>query len=246
MKFFIIGLLFSQMTMANFKSPFPSTVKGVTIPNTHYVGSSRVLRGMAPAGKIHELLDIGVTDVLIFKNETRTEVTDELVALEDEKSNWFNVHHIPFLWKDITDYKKACVQTVKALKILKEVKDSNDRKIFFHCTVGEDRTGMLSGLWRMLNNKWKARNAFKYEMCENGYASGNPDKPSFVAGAINRDLTPLFKTMASLIKKQRLTVDNLDITACDDYYDRYIQNEADKFGQKELICQKSSRYPIIH
>lgn len=92
----------------------------------------------------------------------------------------------------------ACEQVVDALSILKKVKQKNG-KIFFHCTAGEDRTGMLAGLYLMIEEKQSADYVFKNEMCARGYSNGNTHKPWMVTGAIQKELTPLFLALVEKI-----------------------------------------------
>ena len=68
MKKLSLILFFTANAFASLSSPFPSTVKGITINNTHQVGSfNKIYRGQAPLGKIEQLSDFGITDILIFK-----------------------------------------------------------------------------------------------------------------------------------------------------------------------------------
>lgn len=176
-------------------SPFESTVNGISIANTHEVISG-VLRGSEPAKKVAELKDFGIDEVIIFKSQTKTEVDDELLALQ---TLGIKSHHIPFKWKQLESAQAACEQLVDALAIIRRAQ-RNKKDIFFHCTVGEDRTGMLAGLLRMQEEGLSADEAFRDEMCANGYADGNPKKPWHVANAIHQELTPLFFALAAKIE----------------------------------------------
>ena len=157
------------------------------------------------------------TDILIFKNGGTEEIAGQRQAMEkmeSETGKSINVKRIHFPWKDIKDYVKVCEDTVEALQLMKEVEESKDRRLFFHCTVGEDRTGHLSGLWRILVHNWSRKKAFYREMCKRGYARGNPNKPRKVYSAIRKSLTPLYVKMAHMIGDKELTYDNLDKKAC--------------------------------
>lgn len=215
MRVFLL-ILITQLTYAGLKSPFSSSVDGITSPNTHYVDDTqRILRGMRPSS-IEELVNEGITDIIIFKHQTRNEVDKEITELKKHGYPKESITHIPFQWRSFTSYKVACEQTIEALTILKNVYESGNRKAFFHCTVGEDRTGHLAGLWRMLSIRWSKKQAFYYEMCENGYSRGNPRKPYKVTSSIDKDLTPLFNFMADLIDTGDLSLDNLDSSLCQD------------------------------
>lgn len=216
------------------KSPFSSTVEGITVKNTHFLDlDGRILRGMAPLGKTQELIDYGVSDILIFKNQTRKEIDQELEELRENAFNLENVIQIDFLWHDYPSYEESCKQTIKALRLMNEVSNNTDRKLFLHCTVGEDRTGMLAGLWRMLDQGWSKSKAFKEEMCLNGYEAGNANKPRYVINEIRSDLTPLFEYMAYLITSGRISKDKL--------VDYYCKNKIRM--KSKLKCRKSPRFP---
>ncbi len=178
-----------------FPSPYESSVDGISIANTHELAEG-VLRGAEPGGKIQELVDYGITDVIIFKHQTRNEVDAELAGLEEAG---ITGHHIPFRWKDLVSLEDACGQVVEALKIIKSVRRAGG-SVFFHCTVGEDRTGILAGLFRMQEEGISSEEAWEEEMCPRGYADGNRNKPAHVFGAIHESLTPLFLAMAARLE----------------------------------------------
>jgi hypothetical protein len=105
------------------------------------------------------------------------------------------------------------------------------KKIFFHCSVGEDRTGYLAGLYRLLRvASATPRAMFNEEMCERGYASGNPFKPyRAVVEKLDSQLTPLFLKMAFLIETGKLTKTNIstDVCATDPATDPAFTSNAD-------------------
>lgn len=195
MKTLLLALLVLPSFALALESPFESTVAGITIGNAHEV-TAGVLRGSEPAKKVGELKDFGVDEVIIFKSQTKTEVDDELAAL---KTLAIKSHHIPFKWKGLESPQVACEQLVQALQIIRRAQRAN-RTVFFHCTVGEDRTGMLAGLLSMEANGLSTEAAWKDEMCAHGYADGNPQKPWHVASAIHKELTPLFFALAAKIE----------------------------------------------
>ncbi|MBI2519397.1 MAG: tyrosine-protein phosphatase [Bdellovibrio sp.] len=203
-------------------SSFKSSIKELDIRNTHYVGKTlQIIRGQAPQANVHQLVDLNVTDVLIFKNETKNEVQAELKEL---KQLGIKGHHIPFLWKDIRNHKLACRQMVQAIHLIEKVTGEENGKIFFHCTVGEDRTGILAGVWRLLSEKRpQAENTFQREMCQRGFAEGNPDKPEHVVTQVQENLSPLYMFFAEQIENG-LTINDLDESLCNDYNPSEYQN----------------------
>ncbi len=157
---------------AALRPPLRSDVPGITIPNAHVVAKGvygAVLRGNAPAKEeIRQLKDYGITDVLIFKNQTYKEVDEEKARLTAAGYPADRISAVPFPWKDLGPFKQTCEQTIDALKVLLKVYNTPERAVSFHCTVGEDRTGCLAGLFRMLVSGWNTNQAFRAEMCKNG------------------------------------------------------------------------------
>jgi hypothetical protein len=188
-----------------------ASVDGLTIPNAFQVDKSgNVYRGKEPRNLVDELAHIGITDVIIFKNDTKGEVVKEISNL---KTLGIKAHHIPFQWKAFTSMHEACEQTVDALNIIHKVKLVNG-KVFFHCTAGEDRTGMLAGLYRMLEEKALKAKVFKEEMCARGYSDGNSHKPGMVTGAIQKELTPLFNALSAKIESGEWKLGKITKKSC--------------------------------
>ncbi|MBY0517258.1 MAG: dual specificity protein phosphatase family protein [Bacteriovoracaceae bacterium] len=195
MKIFILTLFAFPLLSWAISSPYSSTVKGITIGNAHEL-SAGVLRGSEPTKEIQQLSDYGIKEVIIFKNPTKTEVDAELAELKNFK---IKAHHIAFKWKDIENMQEACEQVVSALQIIKKAQRAGS-PIYFHCTVGEDRTGLLAGLFRMTHDRISTEQAWSQEMCPRGYADGNKNKPRMVTSAIHKQLTPLFLALAEKIE----------------------------------------------
>lgn len=189
-------------------SPFDSTVPGIGINNTHAVGgNAKLLRGMAPHSTedFDQLFAAGVGAVLVFKNQTGTgtDVADEMATFVSRGIPQSRVVNIPFKWKELGSFQEVCGQTVAALKF---IKSNASRKTFFHCTVGEDRTGLLAAVQRLLTEPaLDGVAAWDGEMCERGYGAGNPLKPAFVKGQLEDGLKPFYRKMAYLAKTGRLS-----------------------------------------
>lgn len=222
-----IGLAVSTAALAvdpgtpeNLEAPFDSDVPGLPIPNAHVVadGPGTLIRGMSPHAKnrVAALKRYGITDVLIFKQDTRGEVKRLMTTLARAGYPEASVTNIPFEWRQIKSIEQACRYTVEALQILRRNHQTDGRKLYFHCTVGEDRTGYLAGLYRMLVQKIGPEKAWTDELCRYGYGAGDPTKPAEVIQKLDEGLTPLFWKMAGLIESRRLTLENLDRAACDD------------------------------
>jgi protein-tyrosine phosphatase len=184
---------------------------GLVIGNSFQVDEEgHIFRGKEPKGLVSDLLNVSVSDVLIFKTEVKTEVQDERAAL---KELGITSHHIPFPWKNFESMEVACEQVVQGLNLIHKVK-SQEKVIFFHCTAGEDRTGMLAGLYRMLEEGITQEEAFKNEMCARGYSDGNASKPGMVTGVIQKELTPLFIALAAKIEIGEWTLGKIKKSSC--------------------------------
>lgn len=194
----------------------PSTFRPLApIGNAHLVArEGRIVRGATPVGHEKLLRRVGFTDVLIFKNSVAGENEREIQALVAAGFARQRVTEIPFRWKDIHSVDAACVQVVWALQRMREVVADGKRALFFHCTVGEDRTGALAGLFRMVFDGWKADQAFGAEMCTHGYANANPRKAPHVAQKIHLNVTPVFAKVATLVESGHLHYRNLNPALC--------------------------------
>lgn len=178
-------------------------------------GSTRIFRGRAPKStEMNVLKSKGITSVVIFKNQLKSEVDDEIAQLTEIGISEKNIHHIPFMWKDFTDEQLACEQVVDALSVLAEVQNSRRGKVLFHCTVGEDRTGLLAGLMTQLLQQQDTQESYTQQMCAKGYAGGNSAKPPKVAQAVDRFLTPLYFKISSMIESGELSLESLNKQAC--------------------------------
>ena len=176
-------------------SSLPSSIPGITIGNSHVVlrgnGKGTLVRGSAPTGKVAEL-----------------------AQLRQAGYRAASISHIPFAWKDLPPFRTSCGQVVDALATLDRVYHTPGRTAFFHCTVGEDRTGLLAGLVRLLETGETVAQVFQRELCARGYEAGNPHKPPMVVNQVRAGLTPLFLKMATLIKAGKLKPGALSKTVC--------------------------------
>ena len=185
------------------------------IGNVHTLREDgRILRGALPDGKAHLLKEEGVTDVLIFRHvrDNGEKEKQELRGLgyKDEQ-----IHHVPMRWRNLKSFEQACKEVVSGLKVMKQVEEDPKRKLYLHCTMGEDRTGMISGVYRMVFQGWAPEKAYQSEMCQRGFGDANPRKPPEVASAVNESLKVLFARMAVLIQEGDLNKVTLDPKACD-------------------------------
>ena len=200
-------------------SPFDSDVNGVDIPNAHVVGgNAKLLRGMAPRtdAEYAQLQAAGVGAVLVFKNQTGNahDVADEITKLGTQGLPASRISNIPFKWKDLDGFEPSCSQTVEGLAFIDENLAAG-KKTFFHCTVGEDRTGLLAAMHRLITEPaLDPQTAFTEEMCERGYGAGNPLKPAFVIASLDKALTPLYRQLAWMVKQGTLSAGALAPSVC--------------------------------
>lgn len=186
-----------------------------SIGNVHTLREDgRILRGATPEGRAQLLKDNGVTDVLIFRERKKDHAESEKKELRSLGYTNEQIHYIPMRWRKLAAFQKNCEQVITALKVISDVENNPNKKLYIHCTMGEDRTGMISGLYRILFQNWSAEKAYQQEMCKRGFADANPRKPIEVAEAINESLKDLYARMAVLIEQQSLTK-TLDPKACE-------------------------------
>ncbi|MBY0416430.1 MAG: hypothetical protein K2Q18_19800 [Bdellovibrionales bacterium] len=203
LNFLCLSLIFcSTSSFSASISNMPATFLDAEIPNTHLV-SENVIRGMAPRNvlDLQKLLDLGVQKFLMFKIDTNGDIAKEMAQLQTLGVSDKNMLHLEFPWQNITDFNSVCEMTVEALNVIK-ASDLKAEKIYFHCTVGEDRTGYLAGLYKIYSQSGETREeVFENEMCDKGYEAGNPKKIYSVVKKIRDGLTPAFLGMADLIEK---------------------------------------------
>lgn len=232
-------------------SPFAPTAPGMTIPNAHVVGKEDLLlRGMAPRTEeeMGQLFSSKIGAVLLFKNQTGkgNDVAEEMAELEKRGIPGSRILNVPFAWKELTSFEAPCKQTIEALAFV-EANVSAKKKTFFHCTVGEDRTGFLAAMRRMLvDAEMTPERAFDEEMCENGYGSGNPLKPAFVVGALEAEsgLTPLYQRMAYLVATKKITAAKLDAAVCKTDPAKAADFAKTALPMERLRCGTSTKFAL--
>lgn len=212
LKVFIAGLFLLGTKVYGFgyhTSSMPSSFLEVSTPHTHLVdrnGAGVLLRGGTPrdSADLESLIRFGISKMLIFKNESRTEVSEEISALLDLKFPKENIVHIPIRWKDFSSFQDQCQMTLTALLEIEQTL-SQEKSLYFHCTVGDDRTGYLAALWRFWRNPNLGKGQlFLQEMCDRGYEARNPNKPETNIHKIRAFLTPLYLSMYDLLKEAKL------------------------------------------
>lgn len=198
-------------------SPKKSEVKGLpTIANASYVEKNKkggaIIRGNAPLNytNLKLMKDFGIADFIIFKKDTRGEVKGEITGLLNAGFTKDQISNIAFDWADNKDFTPGCQKFIQGIDLLK-ASMKNNKKIFFHCTTGEDRTGALAANYLLAVKKGaNIKKLFKKEMCAKGYEAGDPDKDQEVVDKIRTGLTQTFLKTAFRIdeaKKKKLPID---------------------------------------
>lgn len=230
-------------------SPFVSSIDGVDVKNAHIVvqdkhGDPDVIRSQAPKTQtdFRQFKEFGVTDIVIFKRETGNEVSTEVAKWKDLAITSNHIKHIPIDYINFPNFKTPCSQTIEALSFIHRARSREDSRVLIHCTVGEDRTGYLSGLVVLMDGERDLPEIFKNEMCKHGYSGGDPNKPRTLASQIDRDLTPVFLKMAYFIKSGQLSWKKIDPEICGRDPERdpeYVKNAA--YDLTGYTCSKASR-----
>jgi tyrosine-protein phosphatase SIW14 len=117
-----------------------------------------------------ELKKLGITTIVDLRGEDRERITWERKLAESLGMRFVN---IPVSgWSAPTDE-----QVVQFLSLLRS---EPGQKVFVHCRLGEDRTGVFTAVYRMAFEKWPAEQAMKemYFFGFNGF--WHPAMKSFV------------------------------------------------------------------
>lgn len=128
----------------------------------HYEGllnfaevSAKLYRGGQPgADGLKELKKMGV-DIVVDMRGSKS--SHEATAVNELGMQYVSIPwHCPFPSDE------------KFSRFLKIIEDNPDKKIFVHCRLGDDRTGMAIAAYRMAEEDWTAEDALN-EMKEFGY-----------------------------------------------------------------------------
>ncbi len=208
-----------------------------TIPNTHQLdqqGKGEIIRGNAPLNykNLNLMKKMGITDVIIFKNDKAGEVASELNGLHDIGYNTETAKHVDFDWKDNNEFQRGCLKYINTIQDLRE-KMNNNHKVYLHCTTGEDRTGVVSGLYQAIYSpKMSVADIFQKQMCDRGYEAGDKTKSPDVVEKIRAGLTVNFTKMIYLVKQKQEKSQTIDASLCD------TDPQAEKGSQDFIKGQK--------
>jgi protein tyrosine phosphatase (PTP) superfamily phosphohydrolase (DUF442 family) len=126
------------------------------LPNFGEV-TPRLYRGGQPTAEgFDKLARMGVAIVVDFGRSSRDEKQTLELGMEYITIPW----HCPF------------PKDEAFAKFLKLVKENPDKKIFAHCRLGDDRTGMMIAAYRMAMQSWSADEAMN-EMKQFGFSGAH-------------------------------------------------------------------------
>jgi tyrosine-protein phosphatase SIW14 len=90
---------------------------------------------------------------------------------EKHKDKPFDIHFMAeplFSWSSIFSYIQPPITDKRMDKILDLLADPAQQPVFVHCELGEDRTGLVIGLYRVTIQHWSPEDAWN-EMLKFGY-----------------------------------------------------------------------------
>jgi protein tyrosine/serine phosphatase len=147
------GLALATSVALADEQPSPD-LSGITIENFHVVDSQRVYRGARPsADGIAELAGIGVKTVLTLETYALEpwDKGDEQQAALASGLQFLRIEMNPLPYPEPT-----LDQIQQAVAILA---DPANQPVFVHCYHGSDRTGIVVGAYRILDDGWTADQA---------------------------------------------------------------------------------------
>ena len=201
-------------------SPKPSEVKGLPIANSYFIDKNKnggaIIRGSAPLNhhNLKLMKKFGISEYIIFKNDKAGEVKGEIGGLLELGARKDSVTHIDFDWKDNENFSSGCKKIIQGINLLK-LAMKNNKKIYFHCTTGEDRSGVLAASYLLsVHSKADIKKLFKNEMCAKGYEAGDPEKDKEVVERIRAGLTKTFLKTAYRIDQAKKEKHPIDENIC--------------------------------
>jgi 2'-5' RNA ligase len=222
-------------------SPFPSTVPGLPISNASYVDQNKkggaIIRGNAPLNhkNLKLMKEFGISEYIIFKNDKSGEVRGEINGLLESGIKKESIAHIEFDWKDNQDFTSGCKKFIQGIDLFKSAM-KNNKKIFFHCTTGEDRTGALATNYLLSQKKGaNIKKLFQKEMCDKGYEAGDPGKDIEIVEKIRLGLTKTFLKTAFRIDEAKKKHHPIDESIC--AVDPSLEKKYIKYStQMNFVC----------
>lgn len=141
----MFALLFTQLVWAG---PYPSVE--AEVPEFHAVSPGIYRGGRASAAGLAELAKLGVKTIVNLENEP------EFVEREERIAKLLNIR---FISKPMSGFFTPSDRNVS--EILALLADPQNYPLFVHCKHGQDRTGLIVGLHRVLHEGWDSERAYQ-------------------------------------------------------------------------------------
>lgn len=163
MKFaLLLFCLFSSATVAaqaNTFTPITESPKSSIIPNFTEVHPGFVRGGRPTKAGVQFLAKNGIKVVINLENDKK--------AIANDKQ-WVEANGMIFISVPMGWLETPPDSTINF--ILNTLKDTAQWPIFIHCKHGEDRTGLIVGLYRVFEDQWTPDDAYA-EMLDLGFHS---------------------------------------------------------------------------
>jgi len=127
------------------------------IANWHEVADGLTRGGRPSAAAVREMAHRGVRTIVDLENDDEA-IADERPLVESAGIRYVSAPLSPFRYP-----VQSSIDTA-----LGELGAPTEYPIFVHCEHGQDRTGLVIGLFRVVDQKWKAADAYQ-EMLDLGF-----------------------------------------------------------------------------
>jgi protein tyrosine/serine phosphatase len=140
-------------------------------PANFYLVSSGIYRGGHPdAGGLVYLQNLGVTTIIDLEIGDLIEATPAEIDAEIQGATALGIHDIR---EPMSAFELALSSSFdnRIDQILAILADPSQKPVYVHCKHGQDRTGLVIGLERVINEGWTPAAAWN-EMLEHGFHVG--------------------------------------------------------------------------
>jgi tyrosine-protein phosphatase SIW14 len=139
----------SQIASSAAHSPFGEKLHIAGIPNAGKV-AAQLYRGAQPRnGSIARLKEIGITTIVDLRGED--------VGMRDQEKKEADSLGIHFVSIPVSGWSPP--KSDQVAQFLSLFDENSNERVFVHCRLGEDRTGVFVATYRMAVQKWTAEQA---------------------------------------------------------------------------------------
>lgn len=157
MKHIILTLLVIAGTFNVQAQSFDAASIIEVIPNKQMVGSSIMRGGRPEMSDLAELKQLGYKTIINLENDAKVVAKEKAYAAE-----------LGFNYIENPMNASAVPNDQEMEKLIAIMADSRNYPLYIHCKHGQDRTGLVVGLHRVFNDKWKPDVAYQ-EMLDIGF-----------------------------------------------------------------------------